>query len=35
MLVVAVLGIALAFSYPAISDMVHRAPMGQAVQGLM
>lgn len=35
MLVVAILVIALAFSYPAISDMVHRAPMGQAVKDVM
>lgn len=35
MLVVAILIIALAFSYPAISDMVHRAPMTQAVKDIM
>jgi prepilin-type N-terminal cleavage/methylation domain-containing protein len=35
MLVVAILIIALAFSYPAISDMVHRAPMTQAVKDVM
>jgi prepilin-type N-terminal cleavage/methylation domain-containing protein len=35
MLVVAILIIALAFSYPAISDAVHRAPMSQAVKDVM
>jgi prepilin-type N-terminal cleavage/methylation domain-containing protein len=34
MMVVAIMIIALAFSYPAISDMVHRAPMGQAVKDI-
>ena len=35
MLVVAIMAIALTFSYPAISDMVHRAPMTQAVKDIM
>ena len=34
MMVVAILIIALAFSYPAISDMVHRAPMTQAMKDI-
>ena len=35
MLVVAILVIALGFSYPAISDMVHRAPITQATKDIM
>lgn len=35
MLVVAILVIALSFSYPAIRDAVHRAPMTQAVKDVM
>lgn len=34
MMVVAIMLIAVAFAYPAISDMVHRAPMGQAVKDI-
>lgn len=35
MLVVAIMGIAMTMSYPAISDMVHRAPLSQGVRDLM
>ncbi|MDB6020258.1 MAG: hypothetical protein JWQ04_115, partial [Pedosphaera sp.] len=35
MMVVAIMVIAMALSYPAISDMVHRAPMAQAVKDVM
>ena len=35
MLVVAIMGIAMTMSYPAISNMVHRAPLSQGVQDLM
>jgi len=35
MLVVAIIGVVLAMSYPAISDMVHRAPLAQGVRDVM